>query len=53
MAPPLLLDLYGNDKEDGEQHEHQNIMTERLLKPYDDTLNFMDHVLMGLYRLQR
>lgn len=25
-----------------------NIMIERLLKPYDDALNFLDHILMGI-----
>lgn len=34
MAAPLLFGLYDNDNKDGEQHEHWNIMNERLLKPY-------------------
>lgn len=45
--------MYGNDNEDGAQHEPRNIMIERLLKPYNDALNFPDHVLMGIYRLPR
>lgn len=45
--------MYGNYNEDEEQHEHRNIMNERLLKPYDKALNFPDHVLIGIYRLPR
>ncbi len=52
MAAPLLLGLYGNDNEDGEQHKHRNIMIERLLKLYDDALLFLDR-LMGIYQLPR
>lgn len=47
-----MLGLYGNDN-DMEQHDHQNIMIERLLKLYDDAFNFPDHVFMVIYRLTR
>lgn len=43
-AALLYLGLYGNNSKDEEQHEHRNMMIESLLKPYDDELNFPEHV---------
>lgn len=40
MSAAVLLGVY-------EQHEHWTVMIKRPLKPYDDTLNFLDHVLMA------
>lgn len=48
MAAALLSGLYSYDNEDGEQFEHQNIMTDKLLESHDYALNFPEHVLMGI-----
>ena len=49
MAATLLLDMYGNDRGDGEHQQHLNIMIERSLKLYDNGLNLS----MGLYQLPK